>query len=725
MKNLLNLVFFFISVSILGQENIKPNLIPEKIVTNEYHGIKIEDPYQYLENLENPKVVDWMKENANYARNVLDEIPGRKEFLDKIYEYDSRVADRVFNSNVTSDGRYFYLKTRPEDENGKLYTRKSYDESEKIVFDPDLYKSEENLNYTISSYMPNHQGNLIALFLSPNGSENAEIIIIDLEGKIFPEMIDRSADWATGWLPDDKSFFYTRYNSGDIKDKNRQLNMKSYLHIINTSEKEDIEVFSSKLNPELKIQPEEAAIPFYDKVSNKYFGGVFTVDKRIKLYMAKDDKLTTPFKWDILTTQEDNITDFKVDSESIYYLSFSSAPNFKILMAPLSNPGVSNAKTIVNEYNDQIITSMTTTSDGLYFTTMKNGIEAKVYFLAKGSEKPKLIDTPFAAGNISISTIDSDSGAIWMNISGWTSPNKRYLYNLNNDSFTKQPLSTEVDYPELKGLMVKEVLVASHDGVKVPVSIIYGDQIKMDGKNPALIYGYGSYGNSISPFFSPLLLNFVSYGGVFVIPHVRGGGELGDSWHKAGQKLNKPNTWKDAIATAEYLISEKYTSSDKLSIWGGSAGGIFVGRSITERPDLFAAAIPQVGAMNTVRMEESPNGPVNAPEFGTVKDPEEFKGLFEMDSYLHVKKGVKYPAVLVTAGMNDPRVIAWQPGKFAARMQASTSSDKPVLFLTDFEAGHGIGDNKSTSFNSLADTFSFALWQSGHPKFQPNKKILK
>ena len=411
--------------------------------------------------------------------------------------------------------------------------------------------------------------------------------------------------------------------------------------------------------------------------------------------MAKDDKFTTPFKWDILTTQEDNITDFQVDSESIYYLSFSSAPNFKILRAPLSNPGASNAKTIVNEYNDQIITNMTTTSDGLYFTTMKNGIEAKVYFLAKGSEKPKLIDTPFAAGNISISTIDSNSSSIWMNISGWTSPKKRYLYNLNNDSFTKQPLSTEVDYPELKGLMVKEVLVASHDGVKVPVSIIYGDQIKMDGENPALIYGYGSYGNSISPFFSPLLLNFVSYGGVFVIPHVRGGGELGDSWHKAGQKLNKPNTWKDAIATAEYLISEKYTSSDKLSIWGGSAGGIFVGRSITERPDLFAAAIPQVGVMNAVRMEESPNGPGNAPEFGTIKDPEEFQGLFEMDSYLQVKKGVTYPAVLITAGMNDPRVIAWQPGKFAARMQASTSSDKPVLFLTDFDAGHGIGDNKS------------------------------
>lgn len=230
--------------------------------------------------------------------------------------------------------------------------------------------------------------------------------------------------------------------------------------------------------------------------------------------------------------------------------------------------------------------------------------------------------------------------------------------------------------------------------------------------------GYGAYGISNTPGFSPYRLLWTNNGGILAIAHVRGGGELGDQWYKAGYKTTKPNTWKDLIACAEYLIKEKYTSPQKIAINGGSAGGILIGRAMTERPDLFAVAIPEVGCLNPLRAEESPNGPVNAPEFGTVKDSVECMALIEMDSYLHVRDGVKYPATLITAGMNDPRVIAWQPGKFAARLEAANASDKPILFLTDFEAGHGIGNTKTKDFEKLADKFSFALWQTGNPGFQ-------
>ena len=209
------------------------------------------------------------------------------------------------------------------------------------------------------------------------------------------------------------------------------------------------------------------------------------------------------------------------------------------------------------------------------------------------------------------------------------------------------------------------------------------------------------------------------------MPHVRGGGELGEAWHRAGKKETKPNTWKDAIATAEYVINEGYTNSSKLSIFGGSAGGIFVGRSITERPDLFVAGAPMVGAMNTVRMEETPNGPVNTPEFGTVKDPKEFKALLEMDSYHQIQNSTNYPAMLITAGINDPRVIAWQPSKFAAKLQAANTSDKPILFLTNFEGGHGGGTKLTRTIDEFAGLFSFFYWQSGHPDFQLTKPILK
>ena len=222
----------------------------------------------------------------------------------------------------------------------------------------------------------------------------------------------------------------------------------------------------------------------------------------------------------------------------------------------------------------------------------------------------------------------------------------------------------------------------------------------------------------MSPHFTPDLLLWTNNNGILAIAHVRGGGELGDKWYKGGYKTTKPNTWKDLIACAEFMISDKYTSPNKIAINSASAGGILIGRAMTERPDLFAAAIPEVGCLNPVRAEESPNGPVNVPEFGSVKDSVECKALIEMDSYLHIKDGVKYPATLITAGMNDPRVIVWQPAKFAARLEAANASDKPVLFLVDYEAGHGIGNSKKKDFESLADVFSFALWQTGVPGFQ-------
>ena len=330
---------------------------------------------------------------------------------------------------------------------------------------------------------------------------------------------------------------------------------------------------------------------------------------------------------------------------------------------------------------------------------------------------------PFTAGDVSLSKKNSESSEIWMSISGWTSPGKRFLYNPKTNSFVHQPLSTPVEYPELDDLIAKEVMVKSHDGVMVPVSIICNKNIKMDGQNPTVLYSYGAYGNSTSPFFSPITLAYTLYNGVLVIPHVRGGGELGEAWHKAGQKETKPNTWKDGIATAEYLINEGYTNPSKLSIFGGSAGGIFVGRAITERPDLFVAGAPMVGSMNPVRMEETPNGPVNTPEFGTVKDPIEFKALLEMDSYHHIEPKTKYPAMLISAGINDPRVIAWQPAKFAAKLQAANSSDKPILFLTNFEGGHGGGTKLTDTIDEFAGLFAFFYWQSGHPDFQITKPL--
>ena len=267
------------------------------------------------------------------------------------------------------------------------------------------------------------------------------------------------------------------------------------------------------------------------------------------------------------------------------------------------------------------------------------------------------------------------------------------------------------DAPE--DLIYTVVTVESHDGTMVPLSIIHKKGIPLDGSNPCWLTGYGAYGASLDPRYGHTLYAWYERGGIFAIAHVRGGGENGEEWYRAGFQQTKPNTWKDFIACAEYLIEQKYTSPAKLAGEGASAGGILIGRAITERPDLFAVAIPLVGCLNSIRLETTPNGINNIPEFGSCDTETGFQALYEMDAFLHIRDGVNYPAMLITHGITDPRVEPWQSAKFAARVQAASASGKPVLLRMDYEAGHGIGSTKTQQLQERADIFAFMMWQFG------------
>jgi prolyl oligopeptidase len=279
-----------------------------------------------------------------------------------------------------------------------------------------------------------------------------------------------------------------------------------------------------------------------------------------------------------------------------------------------------------------------------------------------------------------------------------------------------QPLG-RFDAPD--DLVATEVKVKSHDGAMVPLSIVHKRSVKLDGSNPALLVGYGSYGITYDANFDPVRLAWLEQGGVYAVANVRGSSAYGEDWYKAGYKLTKHNTWKDFIACAEHLIARKYTSNTKLGILGGSAGGITVGRALTERPDLFAAVIPAVGMLDFVRLHVMPIGPVNVVEFGDVNKEDEFRGLLAMSSYHHVKEGVKYPAVLLTHGVNDTRVNVGQSNKMYARLVAASTSGKPVLLDLDYDAGHGQGITKAQRLSQLGNIYAFVLWQAGHPAFQP------
>jgi prolyl oligopeptidase len=264
-----------------------------------------------------------------------------------------------------------------------------------------------------------------------------------------------------------------------------------------------------------------------------------------------------------------------------------------------------------------------------------------------------------------------------------------------------------------------EVKVRSHDGALVPMSIIHRKDLKLDGTKPTLLLGYGSYGSTFDAGFDPTRIAWFERGGVFAIANVRGSSVYGEEWRKAGLKTTKPNTWKDFIACGEWLIAQKYTSATKLGIIGPSAGGITVGRALTERPDLFTVAIPVVGMLDFVRLHVMPIGPVNVVEFGSIENEEEFRGLLAMSSYHHVKDGTKYPAVLLQHGVNDGRVNVGQSNKLAARLLAASTSGKPILLDLEYAGGHGQGLPRDLRQKQLVNQYAFLWWQMGDPAFQP------
>ena len=307
---------------------------------------------------------------------------------------------------------------------------------------------------------------------------------------------------------------------------------------------------------------------------------------------------------------------------------------------------------------------------------------------------------------------------VWISTDSWTRGSGILSYDPQTRSFSDTGLQPKGKFDEVPGYESEEVMVRSHDGVLVPLSIVHRSGIALDGTNPTLLTGYGAYGSSSGVYFDPTRLAWLEKGGVYAVAHVRGGGEFGKQWHLAGQKLTKPNTWKDFIACAEYLVEKKFTSPPRLAGKGGSAGGILIGRAITERPDLFGAAVINVGCTDMIRMETTPNGVPNIPEYGSTKSEEGFRGLYAMSALHHVEDGVRYPAVLLTHGINDPRVDPWMSAKMTAKLQAATSSGKPVLFRVDYEAGHGIGSTKEQYRKETADTWAFLLWQFGVKEFQ-------
>lgn len=697
----------------------KPPLAPEKPVTNTYFGTEVTDEYQYMENTEDSTVLNWLKAQSDYAKTVLGSIDAKQDLLDKMYDFDSRRTIAVSNLSITDNDKYFYLKTTPNDDTGKLFFREGLNGEETLLFDPETFSNDSTVKYVINNISPTYDGEYLVFGVTPNGKEMATLLIMNVANKeILPDRIEQVLGF-TSWLPGNDAFLYIRTGSEDVQDFTFYTKAKTCMHKVNTDASEDSDFFSKELYPDLGLGQMDIPVAAYDRDCGLLYAVAANVDNRMKMFYASADQVAAgKIDWEVLLNREDEVYNLGTNKNDIFFYTPKGAPNFKLLRVPLNDPQIDQAETFIPEDPEQKLSGFTLTKDGVYFTRKLNGVQEKLFFKPFDGEAREL-ELPFVAGTISLGNKGVEFSEVWVTLSGWTSNSQRFRYDLANDEFIFETLSDIPEFPEYDDLVVEEVMVKSHDGVEVPLSLIYKKGLKKDGTNRLLLFGYGSYGISLDPSFGPSTLLWCLEDGIFAVAHVRGGGELGEQWHKAGFKTTKPNTWKDFIACAEYMADNGYTTPEKIAIYGGSAGGILIGRAMTERPDLFAAAIPAVGVMNAVRTELEPGGPANIPEFGTVEDSTEFLALLEMDAYHHVEEGVVYPPTLITAGMNDPRVSVWNPAKFAARLQKVNQGNNPVIFRVNYEAGHGIDNTKSRNFEELADILSFALWNTGSEKFKP------
>jgi prolyl oligopeptidase len=698
-----------------------PPVAQVKPVTTDYFGTPVVDPYRYLEDLSDPAVQAWMKEQNNYTRARLLAIPGRKALLADLRALNS--TDIHIDTFIRRGQRYFYLATEPGADLPKLYYRDGFQGSEHLLMDPAALGKGTSTHYELDFYQPSWDGRFIAYGVSAGGSEKSFLHVMEVDNqKLLAEDIDRTTDSSLAWRPDNRSFFYMRFNKPgpDTPPSDTEYNGRAYLHKVGTNANGDGDpvVFGRGVSSRLDV-PKGPGAYIVLSADSSYAIAIANHnmdDNPGTLYVASiADVKGADTPWRKIADVSQGVTTFEARGDKLYFLSQLDAPRSRLLSTPLAHPDISHPTVVVPE-GKNVITGFAISRDGIYLRE-REGALSRLVRVGFGGEAARTVPLPFDGGVTELIADSREPGVSWT-LESWTHPSSLFSYDPQNNVSQDTKVIPPSKF-DTSGLESKEVMVTSFDGTQVPLSIIYKRGLKLDATHPTMLQGYGSYGQSLDPVFRPQRVAWLNQNGVFAIAHVRGGGELGNAWHTGGLLLTKPNTVSDFIACGEYLVDQHYTTPKLLAGIGGSAGGITVGGALTRRPDLFGVILDEVGASDTLRAETEPNGPPNIVEFGSTATELGFHELYAMSAYMHVRQGTAYPAVMFTTGANDPRVAPWQMLKMTARVQAATSSGRPVLLRVDYDAGHGIGSSMTQHEEETADTWSFALWQMGEPEFQP------
>lgn len=709
------LVLFALSAPAQGPSIPKPPETPKHPVTDEYQGVKVTDDYRWLENWDDPAVKQWSAAQNARTREYLDQLPARAAIKKRIQELVAASSTAYWDLEFRG-GTLFAMKYQPPQQQPMLVAMRSADDpaSANVIFDPNTASGKGSLS--IEFYTPSLDGKYVAVAMSEGGSEDCSAHIFETAtGKELSDLVPRvnfaTAGGSIDWKIDNSGFYYTRYPQGNERPpEDANFYQQVYFHKLGDDPKQDSYVIG-------KDFPRIAEIKLHSSEDGRWLlAAVANGDGGEYEHFVMDSS----GQWTQITHFEDGIVSAKFgrDEEFIYLLSRKNAPRGQILRLALAHLALANANVVVpqspgsgsDESARASIENFEPAPGRLYIVDIIGGPSRVRVFDGEGHALPSPQLPPISAiGQV----VSMGGGDALFYTSTYLDPPAWYRFEAGSGKSVRTALyqTSPVKFDDAE--VVREFAV-SKDGTRVPLNIIKLKSAKLDGSNPALLDGYGGYGISLKPFFVGSQTRiWLDQGGISGTANLRGGGEYGEEWHKAGNLTHKQNVFDDFIACAQFLVDHKYTSPAHLAIIGGSNGGLLMGAAFTQRPDLFRAVVSFVGIYDMLRVELDPNGAFNVTEFGTVKNAEQFKALYAYSPYHHVKDGTAYPAILFLTGENDHRVNPMQSRKMTARLQAATSSDHPILLRTSSNAGHGIGTALDEEIEQGADVVSFLFDQLG------------
>ncbi|MEC4984892.1 MAG: prolyl oligopeptidase family serine peptidase [Oscillatoria sp. PMC 1068.18] len=662
-----------------------------------YHGIEVKDPYRWLENPDSEETKTWVEAQNQVTFGYLGKITAREKIQQRItqlWNYEK------FGIPFQEGSRYFYFKNDGLQNQSVLYTLSDLDSEARILLDPNKLSADGTV--ALSGLAVSNDGNLLAYGLSTSGSDWQTWKVLDIEtGKDLEDELKWIKFSGASWTKDNQGFFYSRYDEPNAETELEDVNyyQKLYYHKLGTSQAEDILIYD---------RPDEKEWGFNGNVTEdgKYL--IISVwrgtdPKNLVFYQDLENPEAEVIE--LISEFEANYSFVDNDGTIFWFRTDLDAPRGRLIAIDINNPAKENWQEIIPQANETL-ESVGLLNNQFVVDYLKDARSSiKIFGLNGDFVREVALPGIGSAGGFDGKRYDTETFYIF---TSFTTPATIYRYDMVSGESTifRQPT---VDFnPE--AYETRQVFYHSKDGTKVPMFITYKKGLILDGNNPTILYGYGGFNISLTPNFSISRIVWLEMGGVYAVANLRGGGEYGEEWHQAGMKLNKQNVFDDFIAAAEWLIENRYTSTRKLAISGGSNGGLLVGACLTQRPDLFAAALPAVGVMDMLRFHKFTIGWAWCSEYGNAEENEaEFAAIYAYSPLHNLQLETAYPATMITTADHDDRVVPAHSFKFAAALQASHTGEKPVLIRIETKAGHGAGKPTKKMIEETADIFAFLV----------------